>query len=593
MEELPNVYHLHVEVAGQAPLFRAWLRREGTTEEWHGSDDEVFEVSKELLDRCADLQKHPECCIGTATTANPGHVDTEPTACTPFDIGAWLWTKLPQSVRTELQSYFGSTQPLRLILHPAPEVSILPWETLQAWAPIEPGSEREGAHAPFLTERAEILRFVDGGSEESAPPDLQPRVLLIVGSQKQRPEQTAAEHRALDVADSIRNHGFTCDIATGRNELRGIDRTAEPDVRLRGTDHVLKVIRDGHEGRGGYDIVHWIGHSNAHRRRSQSPLGATALLLEIEIEVEVDGQLRSKLEEKELAAEELADALRDSPTRLVVLHACMSRENLTDLLLGKADHGWAGDGRTGRDGDRPADEERARDGHPGAVDAVVGMAAMADPSACAAFAEHFYATLGHTGSLTEAVRVGRAAVRRSFAHLAWLPQHWTRTLHAFRIASAESQVIERYCRWLLETHRAFEGIFEDLHGALDSVAVTLDVARDGDPTGGPAARNQRVLADLPPGRMRFADLLRGGWKWWTLGGEPGSGKTTTLNILSSFIPGDERIVTIEDAAELQLRQEHVVSLETRPANIEGEGEISMRELVKNCLRMRPERIIVG
>ncbi len=76
-------------------------------------------------------------------------------------------------------------------------------------------------------------------------------------------------------------------------------------------------------------------------------------------------------------------------------------------------------------------------------------------------------------------------------------------------------------------------------------------------------------------------------------GGTGSGKTTTLNILSSFIPGDERIVTIEDAAELQLRQEHVVSLETRPANIEGEGEISMRELVKNCLRMRPERIIVG
>jgi pilus assembly protein CpaF len=76
-------------------------------------------------------------------------------------------------------------------------------------------------------------------------------------------------------------------------------------------------------------------------------------------------------------------------------------------------------------------------------------------------------------------------------------------------------------------------------------------------------------------------------------GGTGSGKTTTLNILSSFIPGDERIVTIEDAAELQLRQEHVVSLETRPANIEGDGEVSMRELVKNCLRMRPERIIVG
>lgn len=76
-------------------------------------------------------------------------------------------------------------------------------------------------------------------------------------------------------------------------------------------------------------------------------------------------------------------------------------------------------------------------------------------------------------------------------------------------------------------------------------------------------------------------------------GGTGSGKTTTLNILSSFIPADERIVTIEDAAELQLRQEHVVTLETRPANIEGKGAITMRDLVRNSLRMRPDRIVVG
>ncbi|MCM8710237.1 CpaF family protein [Clostridium sp. SYSU_GA19001] len=76
-------------------------------------------------------------------------------------------------------------------------------------------------------------------------------------------------------------------------------------------------------------------------------------------------------------------------------------------------------------------------------------------------------------------------------------------------------------------------------------------------------------------------------------GGTGSGKTTTLNVLSSFIPNDERIVTIEDAAELQLSQEHVVRLETRPANIEGKGEITIRDLVKNSLRMRPDRIIVG
>ena len=76
-------------------------------------------------------------------------------------------------------------------------------------------------------------------------------------------------------------------------------------------------------------------------------------------------------------------------------------------------------------------------------------------------------------------------------------------------------------------------------------------------------------------------------------GGTGTGKTTMLNILSGFIPTDERIITIEDSAELQLQQEHVVRLETRPPNIEGKGEITQRELVKNCLRMRPDRIIVG
>ena len=78
-----------------------------------------------------------------------------------------------------------------------------------------------------------------------------------------------------------------------------------------------------------------------------------------------------------------------------------------------------------------------------------------------------------------------------------------------------------------------------------------------------------------------------------ISGGTGSGKTTMLNLLSGFIPADERIVTIEDAAELQLRQEHVLRLETRPPNIEGKGEISQRSLVKNALRMRPDRIILG
>ncbi len=76
-------------------------------------------------------------------------------------------------------------------------------------------------------------------------------------------------------------------------------------------------------------------------------------------------------------------------------------------------------------------------------------------------------------------------------------------------------------------------------------------------------------------------------------GGTGSGKTTLLNVLSSFIPNDERIITVENAAELQLQQEHVVTLESRPPNIEGKGQITIQDLVVNCLRMRPERIVVG
>jgi pilus assembly protein CpaF len=76
-------------------------------------------------------------------------------------------------------------------------------------------------------------------------------------------------------------------------------------------------------------------------------------------------------------------------------------------------------------------------------------------------------------------------------------------------------------------------------------------------------------------------------------GGTGTGKTTLLNVLSSFVPSDERIVTIEDAVELQLHQQHVIRLEARPANLEGSGEITIRDLVRNSLRMRPDRIIVG
>ena len=104
------------------------------------------------------------------------------------------------------------------------------------------------------------------------------------------------------------------------------------------------------------------------------------------------------------------------------------------------------------------------------------------------------------------------------------------------------------------------------------------------------------LVDMDTLTQEMADLLKAcveGKLNIVISGGTGSGKTTTLNVLSSFIPADERIVTIEDAAELQLRQEHIVTHEARPANIEGRGAVTIRDLVRNSLRMRPDRIVVG
>jgi pilus assembly protein CpaF len=101
------------------------------------------------------------------------------------------------------------------------------------------------------------------------------------------------------------------------------------------------------------------------------------------------------------------------------------------------------------------------------------------------------------------------------------------------------------------------------------------------------------FGSITPEAVQFLDACVKARINIVISGGTGSGKTTLLNVLSGFIPPDERIITIENAAELQLRQEHVVTLESRPPNIEGRGEITIRQLVINALRMRPDRIIVG
>ena len=101
------------------------------------------------------------------------------------------------------------------------------------------------------------------------------------------------------------------------------------------------------------------------------------------------------------------------------------------------------------------------------------------------------------------------------------------------------------------------------------------------------------FGSLTPDMLQFLEACVKGKLNIVVAGGTGSGKTTLLNVLSSYIPEDERIVTIEDAAEVQLKQNHVITLEARPANLEGKGAVTIRNLVKNALRMRPDRIIVG
>jgi pilus assembly protein CpaF len=119
----------------------------------------------------------------------------------------------------------------------------------------------------------------------------------------------------------------------------------------------------------------------------------------------------------------------------------------------------------------------------------------------------------------------------------------------------------------------------------------LSIRRFGAERPGPAELVE--LGTLTEAQCDLLEAAVAGRRSILISGGTGSGKTTLLNALSSFIPEDERVVTIEDAAELRLQQRHVVRLESRPASVEGRGEVSVRDLLRNALRMRPDRIVIG
>ena len=168
---------------------------------------------------------------------------------------------------------------------------------------------------------------------------------------------------------------------------------------------------------------------------------------------------------------------------------------------------------------------------------------------------------------------------------------------------------ERHVRAILEKMVAFSGRRVDesspmvdarlpdgsrLNAVLRPLSVNGDAITIRKFSKDPFVLSQLVeMGTLSADMARFLEAAVRGKLNLVVSGGTGSGKTTTLNALSAFVPGSERIITIEDAAELQLQQDHKITLETRPPNVEGRGAIPMRELVKNALRMRPDRIIVG
>ena len=168
---------------------------------------------------------------------------------------------------------------------------------------------------------------------------------------------------------------------------------------------------------------------------------------------------------------------------------------------------------------------------------------------------------------------------------------------------------ERHVRAILEKMVAFSGRRVDesspmvdarlpdgsrLNAVLRPLSVNGDAITIRKFSKDPFVLSQLVeMGTLSADMARFLEAAVRGKLNVVVSGGTGSGKTTTLNALSAFVPGHERIITIEDAAELQLQQDHKITLETRPPNVEGRGAIPMRELVRNALRMRPDRIIVG
>lgn len=168
---------------------------------------------------------------------------------------------------------------------------------------------------------------------------------------------------------------------------------------------------------------------------------------------------------------------------------------------------------------------------------------------------------------------------------------------------------ERHVRAILEKMVAFSGRRVDesspmvdarlpdgsrLNAVLRPLSVNGDAITIRKFSKDPFVLSQLVeMGTLSADMARFLESAVRGKLNLVVSGGTGSGKTTTLNALSAFVPGHERIITIEDAAELQLQQDHKITLETRPPNVEGRGAIPMRELVRNALRMRPDRIIVG
>ncbi|MEM7205851.1 MAG: SUMF1/EgtB/PvdO family nonheme iron enzyme [Planctomycetota bacterium] len=467
-----------------------------------------FSIPEFLRRRCLQLQREPGLLQlpGFHQEAGPSVVCHNPRTAKPADMGLWLGQcALRGPITQEIAAYLRNGSELCLSLHAPPEVSSLPWECLTIQVGHEPVEL-------FLSERAILVRALGDARTVQEPGTdplhVLPRALLLVGSVWQLPSTRTARHDVVATHRAIVGAGFSCVVACGAD----VDPVVQPRLPLRRAVDLIEHLRDHR-----YSVVHYIGHSTSVDAERDLPTGAEGLT--ITGTHGDDDVLRIAADQDDARA--LGNALARAGVRVVVLHACASREAMMRALLSAP-----------------------------TVQAVVGMGAYVDPDLTTTWSKSFYANFKEPGAdLWEACREARRALELNEGGR-WREQQWVPLLGQrapIRIVRADPQAcaIAQYRERIAKQHAQQEGLFRQEFGnVLATVYVRLSVKETREPTpdglsGGTKRRELASLDALRGRALSFAQLLDGKHRRWVLSGEPGSGKTTTLRMHAFELAQDD------------------------------------------------------